>query len=211
VEQQMCLALVKIIRLPSKAAVLIGSLTPHALFCSIQTLPGITKLGWPLSAQSQFDESISSLQVLASPANGIAQISDGYPINPISMNEEARDSWAAIPRTLVQFDDNSYIDGTYQFFDDYVGLEPDVQHSTHMSSPAVPNGHGVLSSTNDPQFAKRGNFGHELLYPMQGHKATCMQGQPNGTDTWDQIGFGNAFSSDDRQASAALAPPISSL
>lgn len=80
-----------------------------------------------------------------------------------------------------------------------------------MSSPAVPNGHRVLSLTNDPQFAKRGNFGHELLYPMQGHKATCMQGQPNGTDTWDQIGFGNAFSSDDRQASAALAPPVSSL
>lgn len=81
------------------------------------------------------------MQVLASPANGIARISEGYPIHPISVNEAARGSWAAIPRrTLVQFDNNSYIDGTSQFFDDYVGLELDVQNSAHVSSPAVMNG-----------------------------------------------------------------------
>jgi hypothetical protein len=64
-----------------------------------------------------------------------------------------------------------------------------------------------IANSNGSRFATTGKFGHELSFPMQTHEATFMQGQPDGTNVWDETELATTFRPHNGQASAPVCVP----
>ena len=139
-------------------------------------------------------------QPTLTPPEAFCSIDDRYPIQSSVFNESViGNPWTALPVTApLQLGNNSNFAEPFPPFNGYVG--PELGTSSHVFGSPLMSG-GLLPPTDCSQFAGNGNLGHELSFPEQSHEATCMQGQPGGSNMWDSSGLANAAAPYNGQAS----------
>jgi hypothetical protein len=139
-------------------------------------------------------------QPTLNPPEAFCSIHDRYPIQSSLFNESVIGKpWATLPVTSpLQLGNRSNFAEPFPPFNGYVG--PELETSSHVVGFPLMSG-GLLPPTDCFQFADNGNLGHELSFPEQSHKATSMQGQPDGSNMWDSSGLANAATPYNGQAS----------